>query len=67
MSNGFYIGTCPAYGRVNGRYAAIEPDTLVVILDVTHSSPDLVYVRPVAGAENWEDGLAVKRIDLSLI
>ena len=30
-------------------------------------SPDLVYVRPVAGAENWEDGLAVKRIDLSLI
>ncbi len=62
-----YIGTCPAYGCVNGRYATIEPDTLVVILDLTHSLPDLVYVRPVAGAENWKDGLAVKRIDLSWI
>jgi hypothetical protein len=61
------IATCPAYGCVNGRYATIEPDTLVVILDLTHSLPDLVYVRPVAGAENWKDGLAVKRIELSWI
>ena len=57
-----YVGNCPAYGTVNGKYAEILPETLVMELD-DHSMPELVFVQPV-DAINWEYGIAVKRCDL---
>jgi len=69
-----YCGKQSASGlvEINGRRAQvqfIQPGQIVVrCCEEQHSKhPDLLYVKPMSGADDWQDGIAVRIEDLQLL